>query len=57
MRFREFFRILRAVLSEIFDESAYSRFLTQRGMSSSVTAYAEFLKETDHARARRPRCC
>jgi len=57
MRFREFFRILRVVLSEIFDESAYSRFLTQRGMSSSVTAYAEFLKETDHARSRRPRCC
>jgi len=57
MRFREFFRILRAVLSEIFDESAYSRFLRRRGMSSSVTAYAEFLKETDHARARRPRCC
>jgi len=57
MRFREFFRILRAVLSEIFDESAYSRFLARRGMDSSVTAYAEFLRETEQGRARRPRCC
>jgi hypothetical protein len=57
MRAREFFRILRAALSEIFDESAYSRFLARRGMASSVTTYAEFLKETDHDRARRPRCC
>jgi hypothetical protein len=57
MRLRVFFRTLMAVLSEIFDESAYARFLTRRGMASSVSAYAEFLKETDHARARKPRCC
>jgi hypothetical protein len=57
MRLRAFFEILRAVLAEIFDESAYSRFLARRGMASSVTAYAEFLRETEQGRARRPRCC
>jgi hypothetical protein len=57
MRIRTFFRILRAVLREIFDESAYSRFLAQRGMASSVTTYAEFLRETEQRRARKPRCC
>ena len=57
MRIRRFFRILRATLYEIFDESAYSRFLARRGMDSSVMAYAEFLRETEQGRARRPRCC
>jgi hypothetical protein len=57
MRIRTFFRILRAALYEIFDESAYSRFLKRRGMDSSVTAYAEFLRETEQGQARRPRCC
>jgi hypothetical protein len=57
MRVRAFFRTLRAVLREIFDESAYARFLAQRKMASSVTAYAEFLRETEQGRARRPRCC
>jgi len=57
MRLRTFFRMVLAVLREIFDESAYSRFLAQRGRVSSVTAYAEFLRETEQGRARRPRCC
>jgi hypothetical protein len=57
MRIRAFFRTLRAALREIFDESAYARFLSRREMASSAAAYAEFLKETDYARARKPRCC
>jgi hypothetical protein len=57
MRLRAFFQILRAVLDEIFDESAYSRFLERRGTASSVTEYAEFLREIEQGRARRPRCC
>ena len=51
------FETLSAILREIFDESAYARFLTSRGLISSRAAYAEFLHETEHARARRPRCC
>ncbi len=57
MKVRAFFRTLRAALREIFDESAYARFLARREMVSSVAAYAEFLKETDCAHARKPRCC
>jgi len=55
--FRGFFRIILAVLREIFDESAYARFLTRNGMISSAASYAEFLRETELSRARRPRCC
>ena len=51
------FETLSAILREIFDESAYARFLTSRGLISSRASYAEFLHETEHARARRPRCC
>jgi hypothetical protein len=44
-------------LREIFDESAYVRFLRQRRMPSSPESYAEFAQEQAAAKARRPRCC
>jgi hypothetical protein len=50
-------KLLRSVLSEIFDESAYARFLDRRGLESSRQAYADFLQEAQAARERRPRCC
>ena len=56
-RLREFLGIVSATLREIFDESAYARFLASKGLISSRAAYAEFLHETEHIRARRPRCC
>ena len=56
-RLRGFWKIALTVLREIFDESAYARFLARRSLVSSPVAYAEFLRETEHARARRPRCC
>ena len=46
-----------AILREIFDESAYERFLTQHQLTSSAAAYASFCHDRDHSRARRPRCC
>jgi hypothetical protein len=49
--------IIRATLQEIFEESAYARFLERRGLASSREAYAAFLRETEAARIRRPRCC
>jgi len=49
--------IIRAMLREIFEESAYARFLERRGLASSRQAYAAFLRETEAARVRRPRCC
>lgn len=50
-------RIFFAALREIFDESAYARFLTQRQLVSSRAAYAAFRQEHEGAKARRPRCC
>jgi hypothetical protein len=44
-------------LREIFDESAYMRFLRQRQTSSSPESYAEFCRQRAAATARRPRCC
>jgi len=49
--------IVRAALQEIFDESAYARFLMRRQLQTSPEAYAEFLRENETSRQRRPRCC
>ncbi len=46
-----------AVLREIFDESAYQRFLDRSQLESSSRAYAIFLRENEQAKSRRPRCC
>jgi hypothetical protein len=56
-RLKSSFRILLATLQEIFDESAYARFLTQRQLSSSRATYAAFRQEYEVTKARRPRCC
>jgi len=49
--------VLVAALREIFDESAYERFLARSEVTSSPAAYNDFLREGETARARRPRCC
>jgi hypothetical protein len=49
-------RLLFSTLREIFDESAYSRFLSRREMSSCPSAYAAFLREQEAIKARRPKC-
>ncbi len=49
--------MMRCMLREIFDESAYMRFLQRQGTASSREAYADFLRETEANRERRPRCC
>ena len=51
------FAAFMAVLREIFEESAYERFLDRRSLTSSPAAYGDFLRETEAANARRPRCC
>jgi hypothetical protein len=50
-------RLLMAALREIFDESAYSRFLERGQLTPSREAYAAFCREYEVAKARRPRCC
>ena len=51
------FAIVAATLREIFDESAYQRFLERSCLESSAGAYAIFRRENEQAKARRPRCC
>lgn len=46
-----------AVLREIFDESAYDRFLARTQTSRSVDSYRDFRRERDASTAQRPRCC
>jgi hypothetical protein len=50
-------RILLATLREVFDESAYARFLRCQGVPSSPAAYAAFWRERESSFARRSRCC
>ena len=56
-RLKCFSIIVVATLREIFDESAYARFLNQRNLESSRVAYAAFRREQEVVKARRPRCC
>jgi hypothetical protein len=53
----QFAAILTSLLQEIFDESAYHRFLERNQIFSSTTAYAAFREENDRLKAQRPRCC
>ena len=50
-------RIVLAMLREVFDESAYARFLLRSGDVASRASYAAFLHERQDAQERRPRCC
>ena len=52
-----FFRILRAVLREVFEEAAYERFCARRQIGVGRESYALFLEETNHARQQKVRCC
>jgi hypothetical protein len=55
--FRGLIQTLRAVLREIFDESAYDRFLLRTQSSRSIASYREFAQERDAAMLKKPRCC
>jgi hypothetical protein len=50
-------RTIRAVVREIFDESAYDRFLLRTHASRSVASYRAFTRERDAAMLKKPRCC
>lgn len=49
--------VLRAALLEIFDESAYDRFLARTRSERSVTSYREFMRERENVMACKQRCC
>jgi hypothetical protein len=49
--------VILAILRELFDESAYRRFLDRSRLESSPQAYAIFQQENEQTKSRRPRCC
>jgi hypothetical protein len=51
------FSLIAATLHEVFDESAYQRFLFRGNLSPSAESYAAFMAEHEKSTARRPRCC
>ncbi len=56
-QFRRVIATIIATLREIFDESAYGRFLAYHKLSSCPSAYAAFLREQENIKSRRPKCC
>jgi hypothetical protein len=50
-------KTIRDALREIFDESAYDRFLLRTNSSRSVGSYRDFTRERDAALLKKPRCC
>jgi len=46
-----------AALREIFDESAYDRFLVRTNEGRSIASYRAFIRERDAAISKKPRCC
>ena len=55
--FRRVTHLTRAVLREIFDESAYDRFLLRESASRSVASYRDFMRDREASMAKKPRCC
>jgi hypothetical protein len=49
--------ILLATLREVFDESAYERFLLRTKSLRSHESYRDFMSERERSAARNPRCC
>jgi hypothetical protein len=56
-RFRRVLHLLLETVREIFDESAYERFLIRHQLNSNRGAYALFLEEQETRKARQPKCC
>ena len=51
------FSTLHAMIREIFDESAYDRFLRRTNAQRSVASYRDFTRERDATMLKKPRCC
>lgn len=51
----KFFRLLHAILREIFDESAYERFRMRAGVRADRASYTQFLREREQIK--NVKCC
>jgi hypothetical protein len=52
-----FLQTFLAAIREIFDESAYDRFLLRTNAARSIVSYRAFTRERDAALLKKPRCC
>ncbi len=57
IRMRQIIGILVSALREIFDESAYARFLSRTQLPPSREAYAVFRREQEAMKVHGLRCC
>lgn len=55
--FQNAWSIIRSTLREIFDESAYDRFLQRTKVPRSVASYQAFMRDRETTMAKKPRCC
>ena len=49
--------LLRQILLEIFDETAYRRYCVRNGVDPNRASYAAFQAECDRSRQARVKCC
>lgn len=54
---RKVLALIETVLSEVFDEAAYARFLARHRLPRSRESYNAFVREHDAVKQRRPKCC
>jgi len=56
-RLQNVWQTVQSALREIFDESAYERFLLRTRNARSVASYSAFVRERDAGLMKKPRCC
>lgn len=56
-RCQNVWQTVKAALREIFDESAYERFLLRTNGARSVATYRDFIHEREASPVKKPRCC
>ena len=54
---RQFFRILRGIVDELTDQTAYARHLKSHGVEHSPVEWRRFQDAHWAAKSRRGRCC
>ncbi len=49
--------VLKGIVNELTDQSAYRRYLSAHGLNPSPTAWRSFSDQKWDASAKRPKCC
>ena len=52
-----FLKLCRAILREIFEESAYERFCSTNGLRPGRDSYRSFIRQSAAAKNARVKCC